>query len=294
MSQSVSKTSRVSVSVVIPTYNRESLVLRAIHSALGQTHTDLEVIVVDDASKDRTASVVDAIPDPRLRLLRHPTNLGGAVARNTGLRAARGDFIALLDSDDEWLPEKLQVQIGALLASGDDFCYCQCYLPHPDGRREILPPRPFSGGGLLSYLTSVRAAMQSSACVVHRSVIVPFDESLSMHQDWDWVLQVARRTDRFRFVPQPLYCFHTDAPVRTANAQTALAIERAQPFLRKHAQAIQAEPVARRYLFWGYAQDALACGNRRLARSILWQQRLFPSLWRRPTAFRTWFNSLRG
>ncbi|MBS0208956.1 MAG: glycosyltransferase family 2 protein [Planctomycetes bacterium] len=101
------------VSVVIPTYNRADLLGRAIQSVLDQTHTEVEALVVDDGSTDHTREVVARFTDPRVRYF-HQANAGVSAARNTGLLAARGEFIALLDSDDAWLPWKLRAQVAFL------------------------------------------------------------------------------------------------------------------------------------------------------------------------------------
>ena len=99
------------VSVVIPTHDRAHLVGRAIRSVLAQTFQDFEIIVVDDCSVDNTKEVVQSLADSRIRYLRHEINRGGSAARNTGIGAARGEWIAFLDSDDEWLPKKLEKQL---------------------------------------------------------------------------------------------------------------------------------------------------------------------------------------
>ena len=101
----------LTVSVVIPTYNRAHLVGRAIQSVLNQTYQDFEIIVVDDASTDNTEEVVKSFNDPRIRYVRHDQNRGGSAARNTGIKTALGEYIAFQDSDDEWLPEKLEKQM---------------------------------------------------------------------------------------------------------------------------------------------------------------------------------------
>ncbi|HZJ24334.1 MAG TPA: glycosyltransferase family 2 protein, partial [Anaerolineales bacterium] len=98
------------VSVIIPAYNRASTIARSVESALAQTLQDLEIIVVHDGSTDTTCDVVQGIADERVRLVRHGGNLGAAAARNTGMKASQARYIAWLDSDDEWLPEKLQTQ----------------------------------------------------------------------------------------------------------------------------------------------------------------------------------------
>ena len=95
------------VSVVIPTYNRACLLGRAIQCVLNQSFQDIEVIVVDDASQDNSADIVNSLDDSRIKYLRHEKNRGGSSARNTGIKAARGEYIAFLDDDDEWMPTKI-------------------------------------------------------------------------------------------------------------------------------------------------------------------------------------------
>src|SRR5688500_9781977 len=109
------------VSVVIPTYNRAHLIRRAIDSVVAQTFADWELIVVDDASKDDAEGVVRSYGDSRMRYVRHDVNKGASAARNTGLYAAHGEFVAFLDSDDEWLPEKLASQVELFRANPGGF-----------------------------------------------------------------------------------------------------------------------------------------------------------------------------
>lgn len=103
-----SATGTPTVSVVLPTYNRAHLLPRAIRSVLDQTYTDFELIVVDDGSVDDTPTVMEAFTDERIRYIRYVPNRGANAARNVGIRAARGPFIAFQDSDDDWFPEKLE------------------------------------------------------------------------------------------------------------------------------------------------------------------------------------------
>lgn len=102
------------VSVIIPTYNRASKCKVAVESVLSQTHGDIEVLVVDDGSTDNTADVIEGL-DKRIRYMRQ-ANAGVSAARNTGLEAARGEYIAFLDSDDAWLPWKIEAQLSVLRA----------------------------------------------------------------------------------------------------------------------------------------------------------------------------------
>jgi glycosyltransferase involved in cell wall biosynthesis len=101
------------VSVIIPTYNRENLIGRAIYSVLKQTYQDFEIIVIDDDSTDNTREVIKEFQrkDKRIKYIKHGKNKGGSAARNTGIREAKGKYIAFQDSDDEWLSGKLEKQI---------------------------------------------------------------------------------------------------------------------------------------------------------------------------------------
>lgn len=101
------------VSVIIPTYNRRQLIERSVKSVLSQTYQDFEIIIVDDGSTDNTEEAVANIKGKRIKYIRHDKNKGEAAARNTGIKAAGGEYIASHDSDDEWLPEKLEKQIKA-------------------------------------------------------------------------------------------------------------------------------------------------------------------------------------
>jgi glycosyltransferase involved in cell wall biosynthesis len=102
------------ISVIVPTHNRARLLPRALASLVTQSYTDFEVVVVDDASTDETQSLVRAYPDCRIRYVRHESNRRAAAARTTGIFAAQGEYVAFLDSDDEWLPGKLEEQVALI------------------------------------------------------------------------------------------------------------------------------------------------------------------------------------
>ena len=109
------------VSVIIPTYNRAHIVGRSIESALCQTHRDLEILVVDDGSTDQTLDAVTPfLRYPQVRYLRHERNKGHQAARNTGIRNSCGDYIAFLDSDDTWIPQKIELQLDAIKNRGSN------------------------------------------------------------------------------------------------------------------------------------------------------------------------------
>ncbi|MDD4616190.1 MAG: glycosyltransferase [Alphaproteobacteria bacterium] len=137
------------ISVVIPAYNSAKSITRAIESAQKQKDVDVEIIVVDDASTDSTAEVVRNLQknDSRIRLISHDTNKQVGQARNTGIEAAKADWIAFLDADDEWLPEKLIKQFReAIKSSNPENVFCFCYFKErkEDGAIEV-PSRFLKG-----------------------------------------------------------------------------------------------------------------------------------------------------
>ena len=96
------------VTVIIPTFNRSHLIRRSVESVLNQTYKNFELIIVDDASTDDTVSSISRLEDDRIKIIRHKRNTGAPKARNSGISASMGEYIALLDDDDEWLPHKLE------------------------------------------------------------------------------------------------------------------------------------------------------------------------------------------
>ena len=193
------------VSVVIPVFNRQTAVLRAIDSVLAQTVQDFEVIVVDDASTDETAAEVTAIPDPRIRLVRHDRRRGGSAARNSGIRASTGPYVAFLDSDDEWLPSKLERQLQVFEQAGDDLglVYTSAEWVYPHGTVRIVRRRYPE---LAHSLLAENVIGETSLGMVRRQVLEElggFDETLPSCQDMDLWLRICQRY-RADVVPEPL------------------------------------------------------------------------------------------
>ncbi len=182
------------VSIILPTYNRVGSVQAAIHSVLEQTYTDYELIVVDDGSMDETASHVREISDPRLIYVLHPQNKGAAAARNTGMRMARGDYIAFLDSDDTWHPQKLEVQVEFLKNSPDQVggCVTSYRLVFEDHSviREIAMEPSFYEQSLKGCNLSPGSTLLFKKECLDK---VGFqNETLKRFEDWEWQIRFAR------------------------------------------------------------------------------------------------------
>lgn len=186
--------SATSVSVVIPTHNRRHTIGRAIESARGQTAPAHEIIVIDDGSTDGTAAWL-AARWPDLELLIQD-NRGVSAARNLGISAARGEWIALLDSDDHWFPEKLEWQLDAVgAAPGHRLCHTD-EIWIRNGRRVNPKRRHRKYGGYIFKHCLPLCAISPSAAMIHKSVfddIGLFDESLPACEDYDLWLRICSR-----------------------------------------------------------------------------------------------------
>jgi len=197
------------VSAVIPTRDRKPLLLQALASVRAQKSVDLEVVVVDDGSCDGTADRVAALGDPRVRVIRHDRPLGQACARNTGVAAATGEWVAFLDDDDLWHPSKLVEQLRALRRTGREWCYVGVIDVDADLRlvrgRTPLPPEVVS-----ERLPRWNEVPGGGSGVAIRRVVVAelggFDPALRGIEDWDLYLRVARRGPP-AWAPQPLLAY---------------------------------------------------------------------------------------
>ena len=202
------------VSVIIPTFNRSKLVVNAIRSVLCQTYRDYEIIVVDDGSTDNTAEALTPYMD-RIRYVSQ-ANLGTSAAKNRGVQLARGKWISTLDSDDLWLPTKLETQLKALAILGEDFgaCFTNCDF---FGTTDMIPSafeqagwdekRPF--GPLEEPFKVILArlpAIYIQSLLVLRSLMEDlngFDERIVVAEDTDLLFRLAFNT-KFCFVNERL------------------------------------------------------------------------------------------
>lgn len=213
------------VSVILPTYNRPTLLRRAIASVLRQTYRDFEVLVVDDASEHDPGALVQDMGDERVRLLRHAENRGNAAARNTGIRAARGRFLAFLDDDDEWLPEKLEVQVAVLESSDADEALVYCARRLMENGQVVGVDAPGRQGHVLDDM--LPWGLMSCPSVVLKAEVLDtvghFDERLRRGVDEDLWRRIAR-SYRVRYVDEVLVTCHGGHSDRVSTVETAQQI----------------------------------------------------------------------
>jgi glycosyltransferase involved in cell wall biosynthesis len=211
------------VSAVIPTRNRAELVCRAVHSVLSQTMRAIECIVVIDGPDAATFHALSEILDSRLRIIALDENVGGCEARNVGARAARGEWVGLLDDDDEWLPHKIETQLAAAAAATEAITMVVSrYLDRDAGNDDLVRPHIFPRRGQpiseflwceVSCWGGIVGFPQTSTWLLRRDFLlnVPFRKGLKLLQDLDWLLRgYPDQQMRVVFVAEPLAIFHND------------------------------------------------------------------------------------
>lgn len=202
-----------SVTVVIPVHNRQEVIARSLNSVRQQSFPPLEIIIVNDGSSDNTLAVCEKILTPGIKVISLDKKNGAQKARNTGIRAASGNWIAFLDSDDEWLPNQLEKLVARLREADydpDTVVYCDGYVqdgqseprkiwrrPHVEGEnvyREVL----IHGGPLFQGILTSREALEKMGLL---------DENVQAYQEWETAIRLSRFC-RFLHVQEPLFIYH--------------------------------------------------------------------------------------
>ncbi|MFO7927758.1 MAG: glycosyltransferase family 2 protein [Halobacteriota archaeon] len=196
------------VSVVITTYNRPSYLRKAIESVLRQRYDEIELIIVDDHSETDTRGAISDIETGSLsgfQYVRHDENRGANAARNTGIEAASGEYVAFLDDDDSWLPGKIGRQVDAFETADRSVgvVYTGIETIRRDGHGVEIPP-PIEGD-ITKALLCRNVVGTMSVVMVRTEIaeIVPLDEEFPAWADLEWYINLSRRTD-FKRLPEPL------------------------------------------------------------------------------------------
>lgn len=186
------------VSVIIPTYNRSETIKNAINSVLQQSYQNLEVLLVDDASKDDTKQVVESIKDPRVQYYRNDKQMGANISRNVGITHAKGTYIAFCDSADQWVADKLEKQIKKMQETSSDIIFCAETVTNAE-QTYIIPfekPKAMLLQNRLLELLSMENCVDTSTLVVKKEC---FDQAGLFHlelprlQEYEWMLRAAQK-----------------------------------------------------------------------------------------------------
>lgn len=186
------------ISVIIPTYNRSHTILRSVNSVLNQTYKDIEILIIDDGSTDNTQELIKQIKDSRIRYICQQANSGVAIARNTGVNLALGEWIAFQDSDDEWFPEKLEKQISYASKHPEyNLIYCSFRNHNSDGSNFQFPHTPYRHkmeGNLYTSLLEYNTIDAPTIFVKRKEFLSVggFDSTYSSLEDWEFVIRFSK------------------------------------------------------------------------------------------------------
>ena len=215
-------TSYPKVSVIIPVYNREHLIQRSINSVLNQTYKNIEVIVIDDASIDNTAEKIKELDDDRIKYFKNDSNQGPSNSRNRGIALSTGELIAFQDSDDEWLPNKLEKQVKKILESSDNTAavYCRMiFCDYKTGRKktenfEVYDFKEYYRDGSSVQTPSMVTVLIKKAVLDELGY---FDERIKIGEDTELAMRVSKKYS-YAFVDEPLVLVTRNHEQLTKNA----------------------------------------------------------------------------
>lgn len=273
------------VSVIIPNYNRENLIIRAVNSVLNQSYQDIEVIVVDDCSTDNSLKMLDKIKDVRLKIFRLKENSGACVARNKGIEEAKGEYISFLDSDDEWLPDKIKIQLKFLENNNCDAVFTQFYYFGLNKYGKKIEIRPNLKNDI-NYLSQILYAncVAMDTLMVKRDVFnsIKFDEKLLRYQDWDIAIQIAKEY-RLSFLSIPTLKVYEQRDSITYSTSKEKKYMSLKHLYNKYQELILQYPEAQSHFLWTmgmysfcikkgnirYIQQSIKLGKRDLKKIVV-------------------------
>ena len=280
------------VSVITPTYNRESCVTRALRSVQNQTLQDFEILICDDASTDSTRDIVRTHQesDDRIRLLCLSENLGPGAARNLGMRAAQGKYISFLDSDDEWLPDKLARQVETMDSAPPEIRVCFCgakIIKNGNISKTVicLPDKAWERDTFRKYVMERIEVITSTVlfrrtCLAKSGLMVP---EMRVNEDAEFILRLFLHFG-LAVIPEPLAVYHL--VVSPNSRQVYGLMQTALPYQLRHFEQIRQQAG-----YWAAVTHRSTRHRNMLTAAIrerrwheagrdLWQRlRVFPMLW---------------
>ena len=247
--------------MIIPTYNRAERVVHAVQSVLNQTYSNIELVVVDDGSTDNTCERLSVYSDRIRYISTPPSGKPGGPARNVGIVAGRGEYLAFLDSDDEWLPDKIAKQVAVLDNPDIHVVYCDAFYVDDDGNILRLQRERYRGNILPRLLLGNVVSGSASAVMLRRSCfakVAPFRPDLDVGDDWDLWLRLAAHFN-FDFVPEPLVRIRMHRK-NDHKSKSRMTLSRS---CRAIYEGLKADPEARPYILshWRECQATMAYWN---------------------------------
>ena len=290
------------ISVIVPAYNAERTILETITSVLQQTFSDFELIVINDGSTDRTLELLNSENDPRLKVFSYP-NGGVSVARNRGITQARGEFIAVLDADDVWTPDKLELQVAALQQHPEaGVAYSWAYYMDEEGK-SIQPSEPvYFAGNVYAQLLVNDFVVSCSNCLIRRQAVESvgeFDPAVAGAADWDYWLRLALHWS-FVVVPKHQVFYRISSGSMQSNVEfmehcNLRVIEKGFQTAPPEIQSLKNQSLANTYRYSAhlYLTRVGSADAAKQATQKLWMAiRLYPPIWRDSWTRNLWLKVL--
>lgn len=238
------------ISIILPTYNRANIIMKAIDSVLAQTYTNWELIVIDDGSTDNTQEKVNTINDPRIIYIKLEANKGANYARNYGCKMAKGKYLAFIDSDNYWMEKKLEKQLNFLENTADDVAFVFCQIKQIDGDSiAIIPNGSFDTDNLEATMRKYNV-IDTNAVLIKKEVfekLGEFDESMPRLQDYELFYRIiVVHRYKVKYIAEILDCNILQPNSISKNSlklQKALTL-----FIEKHHKNMNYEEILDRFL----------------------------------------------
>ncbi len=287
------------VSIILPTYNRAYCIRRAIDSVLNQTFTDFELIILDDGSTDDTESLVKGYDDPRIIFIRDTKNCGQTVRLNEGIRAARSELIAFQDSDDEWLPTKLEKQVSAMMGQSDEvgIVYTDKWRFEP-GREKYhwKSPHNMPEDGIIfdRALDDAVYNIGPQSVLIRRrcfEAVGNFDERITKSNDLEMFIRISQKF-LFFHIPEPLVNYFVSSDTMSSTLSEGKGIGAVELVLDKFRADIERNPALLAKRAYWIGSYHMRDGDAAKGRAFLWtavKARPF-----NPRYLAGWFLSLLG
>jgi|GEM_PF-3044485 len=263
------------VSIIIPTHNRGHILPRAVESILCQTYQNIELIIVDDASKDNTPEVMKdySQKDKRIINITNSRNLGKVGALNAGIKMAKGEFMIIFDDDYEALPQRIEKELSVMNSFSPplDILISNLYLEKANARM-VMPPRLKSKSVTLRDILSCRYSSGDPSAWFCRTSSVRrlkgFDETLAVWEDVDFFFRALMNNYRIYFLNQPLSIRHC---LPGMSSICAVYLSQKEKFLAKHLSFLEKHKKYLSRLYYCFGKDYFKLGEFRQARDYFWQ-----------------------
>ena len=259
------------VSVIIPTYNRPELLKRAINSVFNQKYRNFEIVIIDDNSENENENIVKEFPPRYIKYLKRKKREDIAFKRNLGIKFSTGEYVAFLDDDDEWLPNKLMQQTSMLTVADKSVGVIHSNAFIDDGSKVSLTHKAGMFNSIPQNLLEYNFVVNSSSVVKREcfNLVGYLDEKLAYCEDWDFWIRVSQRF-RFIYLDEPTVISHWEDPNNDRGSQDLRRVIKGyQRFIAKHWQEYENHKVilARQLFYIGVNLNVL--GDKQLAKWYL-------------------------